>query len=85
MKDLSVRLLWVAGTSNLLEVPGKPSALQADRSGHLPAAAVFLVRTVMEVVVHRGMVADLGASTQEVAAFMVAEAAIDNHEAGTGH
>jgi hypothetical protein len=39
----------------------------------------------MEGVVHRGMVADLGAPTEEVAAFMVAEAAIDNHGAGIGH
>jgi hypothetical protein len=39
----------------------------------------------MEVVVHRGMVADLGAPTEEVAAFMVAEEAIDNHGAGIGH
>jgi len=85
MKDLPARLLWAAGTLDLLEVPGKPSALQADRPGQLPAAVVFLVRTVMEVVVHRGMVADLGASTEEVAAFMVAEAAIDNHGAGIGH
>lgn len=56
-----------------------------DLPGHLPAAVVFLVRTVMNVVVHRGMVADLGASTEEVAGFMVAEALIDNAGAGIGH
>jgi hypothetical protein len=85
MKDLSTRLRWEVEALDPLRVQEELSALQADRPGHLPVGVVFLVRTVMEVVVHRGTVADLGASTVEVAAFMVAEAAIDNHGAGIGH
>jgi hypothetical protein len=47
VEDLSAHPLQVAGALGLLKVPEEPSAVQADRSAHLPAVVILLAETVM--------------------------------------
>lgn len=91
MEDLSAHPLRAAVALDLLKVPEDLLALLVGRSVRLPGAVALLAQTAMGAAVHSDaavagavreaspevpMVVDLGAPTEEVAAFQVATVAV---------